>query len=91
MTTTKPVLSVIKSIAELRELARGALFEGYIALNGNCRSSKCIVYFTGPRIRKPWKILNEIDGTYERMTEAEFATSFIADAIAKGAFVRTEW
>jgi len=91
MTTTKPVLTVIKSIAELRELASDTLFEGYIAFNGPCRSSKCIEYFTGPRFRKPWKILNEIDGTYERMTEAEFEKSFIAEAIAKGAFIRTEW
>ena len=77
----------IKSVEELKkESAEGADF--FILLNDGLRSSKHICYEDD---EKKFYVLNEIDGSEQRLTERGlFTKSNIGEAIGKGALYKDD-
>ena len=76
----------VESINHLKQLCTEGRHEYYIMLNFGLRSSKYIVYDEYNRL---FNITNEIDDTYEELTETQVQDqkiTNIGDAIKKGAF-----
>ena len=76
----------IESINALKTLAADRTVDCFIALNGNCRSSKDIHYDTECEV---FTVYNCIDGSEQVLTEAELGTeSNILEAVTKGALYK---
>ena len=76
----------IKTIGQLKQLAKNGL-ECFILLNGGLRSSKYISYNPDDN---SFYILNYIDDTEQRLTEAQLldkSYTNIAEAMEKGALI----
>ena len=76
----------VESIQQLKQLAIEGKHEYYIQLNFGLKSSKYIVY---DKYNWLFNITNEIDDTYEELTESQLSDqriTNIGDAINKGAF-----
>ena len=77
----------IETVNQLKTLARtkdAYTLECFIYLSGGVRSSKRVYYVDEEKI---FYIHNEIDDSYQELTEKELETkSLIHEAITKGAF-----
>jgi hypothetical protein len=77
----------IRTIEQLKELAKKGGLECYILLNGGMRSSKYIRYYPD---ENSFYVLNYIDDSEQELTEAQIldsAYSNIGEAMEKGALI----
>jgi len=78
----------IKTIAQLKELAKDGGLECFILLNGGLRSSKHIRYYPDDN---SFYVLNYIDDSEQELTEAQILDSSytnIGEAMEKGALIK---
>jgi len=78
----------IKTIAQLKELAKDGGLECFILLNGGLRSSKHIRYYPDDN---SFYVLNYIDDSELELTEAQILDSSytnIGEAMEKGALIK---
>jgi len=81
----------IESLDHLIKSIKDGHTEYFIALAGNCRSSKIVTFNEEAEV---FDILNEIDDTFDTLTKEQMMDqnlTNIGDAIKKGAFYRYEW
>ena len=86
MTKQKTVDKRIKTIEQLKELAKNGL-DCFILLNGGLRSSKHIRYYPD---ENSFYVLNLIDGSEQKLTESQILDSAytnIGEAMEKGALI----